>query len=1276
MKKAVACSFALLLAILLAGLRHDIFAQKPARDRMSKTAVAEAAATAETAQSTAAAGAVRPEQEEIKPLRVLEGHTDYVFSVAFSPDGKYLASGSSDETARLWRTANGSLAKIIEDHAWYVWSVAFSPDNKLMATASEDETARLWTLPAAEVAATLEGHKGRVHAVAFSPDGTLVATASADGTVKLWKTSDGKLVRTLAGHSGDVFCLAFSPDGKTIASGGADLTVRLWKTADGKLARVMEGHTSDVLSLAFSPDGRNMVSTGGDSTIRLWRAQEGIPLKIVRDRAHLVFSAAFSPDGSMLATGSDDNTIKIWTLRETPGEDSAQKLDISLHKTINGHDGWVRTVAFSRDGKMLASGSFDNTVKIWKVADFQPGPMTLAAAASTIARDSDNRLQMILALMAFLCALGLVTVRVTLWLRAKHKAGQLPAADRLMSFMEKFRAKIARKQKQAEPNQATSPAADTTPQAEQHAELQETQPVTAQAETAAPQDTQEEPADEFEPAIGPEIPAAQAQTPAMQSTAPQEEREIKAEAHIETPELPEQEMNTVSAQPVQATPSLPEPSAAPTATKAEEPEPLRPMPEPDTLPEIPALQTAATAPEAAPTQLEKPAAVTPVGIQPQPQPAAALEARIETPAPAPIRQETAVLKTEAVAGIPAMPRQTQETLPAPVQPPARHRPPQPEAGWEKEKQLEGFTIGQIMAPPPSGMSEHLHDLPPAPKAPAQAPAPLPVQQQPAAQAQSKNIGGPGETVRITAEALAHAMSAKRPAPPPPPPPPPAQTARFRTQPSAGTPARQTARQPEMPAMRTVEISTAQVTSAVQQQEQARKFMSTPALFATAPAARQEPAPAPAPVPQPEARPQEAEPVSIKKEIAPPPNWMAVPKPVLQEMQPPKSYEQAAQARQAESVPQSVTTEPTAANTPHVTEAPAAELPREAAAGQPRTEQAAEPEAKPVSRPAQPEPEKESQEEPVVEHVAAQPRRSASQDTVLAVASIVPHQETNAYAEREDGSQAPLVAGKYRVIREIGKGGMAVVYEALDTLLQRRVAIKRMRDEIRLNKRERDRFLKEARTTARLEHPNIVHIYDIIDEDDILLVFEYIDGLTLDSLLNSVGKLPLTEGMAIARQVLYALDYAHGMGVVHRDLKPSNIMLRMDGVVKVMDFGIARAAKETVTIRTGVVDNSGTCAYMAPEQHLGKADRQSDIFAFGVTVYEMLTGDFPFRGPDFLAQKERMSFTPMCESVEDLPETIEAVVAMCLQADKGIRYHTPSEVLATIRAIDTRVPEKR
>ena len=248
-------------------------------------------------------------------------------------------------------------------------SVAFSPDGKVLASGSGDNTVKLWDVASGRQLRTLIGHLGGVVAVAFSPDGKLLASGSGDNTVKLWDLASGRELRTLSGHTDSVFSVAFLPDGKVLASGSADNTIKLWDLASGRQLRTLSGHTDTVTSVAFSPDGKVLASGSVDDTIKLWDVASGRELRTLSGHTDYVFSVAFSPDGKMLASGSWDNTIKLWDVA------SGREL-----RTLIGHLGLVVAVAFSPDGKALASGSQDGTTRVW---DLSSGKERVALIAFT-----------------------------------------------------------------------------------------------------------------------------------------------------------------------------------------------------------------------------------------------------------------------------------------------------------------------------------------------------------------------------------------------------------------------------------------------------------------------------------------------------------------------------------------------------------------------------------------------------------------------------------------------------------------------------------------------------------------------------------------------------------------------------------------------------------------------------------------------------------------------------------------------------------------------------
>ncbi len=288
-------------------------------------------------------------EEDDQVVMKLIRHPEVVESVAFSPDGKYLATGSNDNIARLWSLQSHLFVEFKKDNVYNVESVAFSPDGKYLATGSWSHTAHLWDLQG-NLIAEFKGHKNDVESVAFSPDGKYLATGSNDKTARLWDLK-GNLLREFTGHKDDIESVAFSPDGKYLATGSSDKTARLWDLK-GNLLREFTGHGSGVQSVAFSPDGKYLATGSSDKTARLWDLKGNL-LREFTVHKNDVQSVAFSPDGKYLATGSWDKTARLWDLQG------------NLIVEFNGHRSAVVSVAFSPDGKYLATGSNDNTARLW-----------------------------------------------------------------------------------------------------------------------------------------------------------------------------------------------------------------------------------------------------------------------------------------------------------------------------------------------------------------------------------------------------------------------------------------------------------------------------------------------------------------------------------------------------------------------------------------------------------------------------------------------------------------------------------------------------------------------------------------------------------------------------------------------------------------------------------------------------------------------------------------------------------------------------------------------
>ena len=248
----------------------------------------------------------------VKLLRTYQEHESLFHSLAFDPKGRTLASGSRDQTVKLWEATNGNLLRTFEGHRGIVWSVAFDPSGRLLASGSPDKTLRLWDVSSGKLLRTLECHQGCVFSVAFDPSGRTLASGSDDSTVKLWETASGKLLRTLEVHRGIVWSIAFDPSRRMLASGTLNGVVKLWDAASGKLLNTLEGFGGSVFSVAFDPSGRTLASGSADSTVRLWEAASGKLLRKLEGHTGPLEILAFSGDGRLLASKSNDNTVRLW----------------------------------------------------------------------------------------------------------------------------------------------------------------------------------------------------------------------------------------------------------------------------------------------------------------------------------------------------------------------------------------------------------------------------------------------------------------------------------------------------------------------------------------------------------------------------------------------------------------------------------------------------------------------------------------------------------------------------------------------------------------------------------------------------------------------------------------------------------------------------------------------------------------------------------------------------------------------------------------------------
>ena len=246
------------------------------------------------------------------PLYTYRGHSDGVNSIAWSPDGKRIASGGRDTTVQVWNAADGGNVFTYRGHSNRVWTLAWSPDGTRIASGSDDNTVQVWNAADGGNVFTYRGHSNTPISVAWSPDGKRIASASWDQTVQVWDAVDGGNVFTYRGHSNTLVSVAWSPDGKRIASGSSDTTVQVWDAVDGGNVFTYHGHSDVVNTVAWSPDGKRIASGSWDHTVQVWDAVDGGNVFTYRGHSAYVNAVVWSPDGMRIASGGDDKTVQVW----------------------------------------------------------------------------------------------------------------------------------------------------------------------------------------------------------------------------------------------------------------------------------------------------------------------------------------------------------------------------------------------------------------------------------------------------------------------------------------------------------------------------------------------------------------------------------------------------------------------------------------------------------------------------------------------------------------------------------------------------------------------------------------------------------------------------------------------------------------------------------------------------------------------------------------------------------------------------------------------------
>jgi WD40 repeat protein len=290
-------------------------------------------------------------------VHTLTNHSSWVVSIAISPDGKTLVSGSLDDRIMLWDIATGERLGILAGHTKAVNSLVYSPDGQTVISCSDDDTIKLWRIATGTLVRSLSGHSRDVNSVAVSSDGQFFASGSEDRTVCVWRLATGELVQSYTDLSGMVRSVAISPNHQFLASGGLDNQIKLWSLVTGQFVRALMGHQNSVMSIAISPDGKTLVSGSKDKTIKVWNPNTGEMIRSLSGHLDIVNSVVISPDGKTLVSGSNDKTVKLWNL--TTGE---------VRCTLAEHTNAVNAVAVSPDSSHCASASSDNTIKIWQIS--------------------------------------------------------------------------------------------------------------------------------------------------------------------------------------------------------------------------------------------------------------------------------------------------------------------------------------------------------------------------------------------------------------------------------------------------------------------------------------------------------------------------------------------------------------------------------------------------------------------------------------------------------------------------------------------------------------------------------------------------------------------------------------------------------------------------------------------------------------------------------------------------------------------------------------------
>jgi len=314
----------------------------------------------------------------VRPSESLKARNDdpqkkppVITSVAVSPGGAHLATAGDDHVVRVWSTSSGEIVHKLNGHRDWIRSLAFSPDGALLASAGDDHLVTLWHAEAGERLAELPRHPHVVYAIAFSPDGKKLAAVGFESKVRIYDVAGLKLDCELDGPDADLRAIAYSPDGQRLAAAGRNANIRIWHAADGKPLRDIAAGPRRIRSLGWLPDGESLVSAGEGKAVSVWNTTSGEQLKTLHCQAGKVLSMAVCGE-NLIATGGSDNLIRIWNWQTQ-----------TLADQLQGHTGSVASLAFDKTSGTIISGSYDTTVRVWRLPGGSKQGTTAAGTEET-----------------------------------------------------------------------------------------------------------------------------------------------------------------------------------------------------------------------------------------------------------------------------------------------------------------------------------------------------------------------------------------------------------------------------------------------------------------------------------------------------------------------------------------------------------------------------------------------------------------------------------------------------------------------------------------------------------------------------------------------------------------------------------------------------------------------------------------------------------------------------------------------------------------------------